>query len=195
MLTLRDCDAASGGHPLVQLWRIHPGLLDHCPHAPHILGLSLPACVVCETGKMRAASMWAWQCTDACVHVQIAYGIFAGLLSFIVINMGSAIIGLPSQSCAKQGDRDRSKGWETRGKERTKKSLLRAETVTAWGCDDHFVLICTQRQTPCWVRNTRCGTSGRTTTTAAIPGASGVLLSKRRLKCAPLRRSRRCRCQ
>ena len=143
---------------------------------------------VCKPGKMRAASMWAWQCTDACVHVQIAYGIFAGLLSFIVINMGSAIIGLPSQSCAKQGDRDRSKGWMTRGKERTKKSLLRAETVTAWGCDDHFVLICTQRQIPCRVRNTRCGTSGRTTTTAAIPGASGVLLSKRRLKCAPLRR-------
>ena len=32
-------------------------------------------------------------CTDACVHVQIAYGIFAGLLSFIVINIGSAVIG------------------------------------------------------------------------------------------------------
>ena len=31
--------------------------------------------------------------TDACVHVQIAYGIFAGLLSFIVINIGSAVIG------------------------------------------------------------------------------------------------------
>ena len=146
-----------------------------------------------QAGEDACSEHVGMVCTDACVHVQIAYGIFAGLLSFIVINMGSAIIGLPSQSCAKQGDRGRSKGWVTRGKERTKKSLLRAETVTAWGCDDHFVLICTQRQIPCRVRNTRCGTSGRTTTTAAIPGASGVLLSKRRLKCAPLRR--RCRCQ
>ena len=72
------------------------------------VSLSPPAfCTfVCKPGKMRAASMWAWQRTDACLHVQIAYGIFAGLLSFIVINIGSAVIGLPSKSCAKQGDCD-----------------------------------------------------------------------------------------
>ena len=46
-----------------------------------------------QAGEDACSEHVGMVCTDACVHVQIAYGIFAGLLSFIVINIGSAVIG------------------------------------------------------------------------------------------------------